>query len=238
MKQNSVSDVPSRRGLAAVYQFGHRVTGVAPPSVPDGGADGQQPQVPPLSAFPVTNLVSVLCIVIFVICLAIGFRPVHAWLHFPEIIEPGNRWQLWRLVTPALIHFGWLHIVFNVLWWYLLGRIVEFRQGRLRLLILFFASAIIPNFAQYVVSGVNFGGLSGVVYSLFGYVWVYGHLRPGEGLHVSMTIMTQILAWLVLGFSGFLDQWVMMANTAHLVGLLVGVFFALFYAALTKEDAR
>lgn len=221
--------------------MGHRLTGVVPPEGPPPNTRGDNgdspPGVPPLRAFPITNVVCIICMIIFAICLAIGYEPVHAWLHFPEIIEPGDRWQLWRWVTPALIHFGWLHIVFNVLWWFLLGRIVEFRHGSMRLVILFFASAIIPNFAQYVVTGVNFGGLSGVVYALFGYVWIYGHLRPGEGLHVSMTVMTQILAWLVFGFSGLLDHWVMMANAAHLGGLLVGAFTAFFYAAHATANA-
>lgn len=235
MKLGPASDALLQPQRGETLHRVHRLVGVSgphhngPPSAPQ---PGEPPvKMPPWRAFPVTNTVTVLCMVIFGICLAIGFWPVHGWLHFPELIEPGNRWQLWRLVSPALIHFSWLHIVFNVLWWFLLGRIVEFHHRSRRLIILFFASAIIPNFAQYVVTGVDFGGLSGVVYSLFGYVWVYGHLRPGEGLHVSMTVMVQIVAWLLLGFSGLLDDWVMMANAAHLGGLMVGAFLAFLYAS-------
>jgi GlpG protein len=170
------------------------------------------------------------------LCHTIGFEQVHAWFHFPDMTDADQHWQLWRWISPALIHYTWLHIVFNVMWWFLLGRIIEFHHQSWRLLLLFFTAAIIPNLAQYLVTGVDFGGLSGVVYSLFGYVWVYGHLRPGEGLHVSMTVMVQILAWLVLGFSGWLDSWVMMANAAHLGGLLVGVFFAIYYATHPNAD--
>ena len=192
----------------------------------------QRPTPPPLSAFPVTNAISILCIGVFAACFAWGFWPVFEWLRFPELIELEHLWQGWRWITPAFFHFGWMHIGFNVLWWFLLGRLVEFYQGSVRLLILFLAAALIPNFAQYIVTGVDFGGLSGVVYGLFGYVWVYGHLRPGEGLHVSMSLMVQILAWLVLGFTGWFEDWVgiRMANAAHLGGLLVGAFLAWLYA--------
>ncbi|MEJ2743757.1 MAG: rhomboid family intramembrane serine protease [Gammaproteobacteria bacterium] len=187
---------------------------------------------PMLLWFPVTSVISLVCVALFAMCYIWGYRAVFAWVHFPELTDSAYLWQVWRWLTPAVFHFGFVHILVNVLWWFILGRVIEVHQGSARLLILFVAAALIPNFAQYVVGGTNFGGLSGVVYGLFGYVWVYGHLRPGEGLFVSMSVMVQILAWLVLGFTGWLEALggFRMANAAHLGGLLVGAFLALLYA--------
>jgi len=184
-----------------------------------------------LSLFPVTYIITGICALVFMLSSFGDWRVIFYWLHFPDL-GAGQAVQLWRWVTPAFFHFGLLHIGFNLLWWYLLGRIVEYRQGSFRLALIFFVAAVAPNLAQYLVSGVGFGGLSGVVYGLFGYVWLYGHLRPKAGLFMPVGVMVQILAWLVLGFTGLLEQWVKMANTAHLVGLLSGLILALVASQL------
>ena len=49
--------------------------------------------------------------------------------------------QYWRLLTPAFLHFGWLHIVFNGLWLWELGHRVELLLGSRMLLALFLPMA-------------------------------------------------------------------------------------------------
>ena len=50
----------------------------------------------------------------------------------PEILSG----QLWRLFTPIIIHFGIMHIAFNLLWLYQLGSVIEQRQNTKRMLTL------------------------------------------------------------------------------------------------------
>ena len=137
-----------------------------------------------------------------------------------------------RLLGPAFLHFSWLHIVFNTMWWWQLGGDIEARLGKGVLLQLFFVSAIVSNVAQYLVSGPNFGGLSGVVYAVLGFVWWMSWLRPDKGLRLNNAIVGFMLIWLVLGFIDFLP--VNMANTAHLAGLVSGCVLALFQAKLKR----
>src|SRR5207253_1391288 len=82
--------------------------------------------------------------------------------------------QIWRLFTPMFIHFSPLHILFNMLWLRDLGSMIEGRQSSLHLLILVLVIAGCSNVAQCYVnmSGPIFGGMSGVVYGLLGYVWM------------------------------------------------------------------
>lgn len=128
--------------------------------------------------------------------------------------------QLWRLVTPIFVHFGLLHILFNMLWLKQLGTMVEQRQSPRFLALFVLATAVIPNTAQYLVSGNPlFGGMSGVVFALLGYIWIRSKVDPRSGYALPQFIVIWMMAWLVLGFTGLIGN---IANTAHLAWLAVG----------------
>ena len=48
----------------------------------------------------------------------------------------------WRFVTPAMLHFSILHILFNVFWWWYLGGRFERYYGTKWLILAFFICAI------------------------------------------------------------------------------------------------
>jgi GlpG protein len=128
--------------------------------------------------------------------------------------------QVWRLITPVFMHGGLLHLLFNM--WMLrdFGMMIEQRKGSLRLGLMMMLIAIPSNVAQYMLAGPWFGGMSGVVYGLFGYIWMKGKFSPHEGLALHQQTVVWMIAWFVLCFTGLLGS---IANTAHAVGLLVGM---------------
>jgi GlpG protein len=169
---------------------------------------------------PLTVLVLLLCLAVYCWQL-VDFQAARTSL---QLTEPS---QLWRWFTPALLHFTLTHLVFNLLWWLLLASALERRYGSLRLLNFTVITAVISNAAQYFMVGDNFGGLSGVVYALFGFCWL-SHKRypqPQSRVLISDPLAIFMLVWLVLGFADVL--WVSMANWAHLAGLLAGLVMAL-----------
>jgi GlpG protein len=87
------------------------------------------------------------------------------------------------------------------------------------------------NVGQFLVDGPYFGGLSGVVYGLVGYVWWLGWLMPEKGLTLSKSIIGFMLFWLLLGYTTILPFNI--ANTAHLLGLISGCCLA--YIKVLKE---
>ena len=133
--------------------------------------------------------------------------------------------EYWRLLTPAFLHFSWLHITFNALWLWELGALVERRLGTTMLLPLALVSGVASNVAQHLFSGPSlFGGMSGVVYALLGFCWLYNALVPGRSLHVPRPIIYIMLGWLVFCFVAPTELLGLgsIANAAHLAGFLVG----------------
>jgi GlpG protein len=134
--------------------------------------------------------------------------------------------EVWRLFTPIFIHFGLTHFFFNMLWLLQLGGMIEGRQGIGHLAFIVAVTALISNLAQYYVTGwPAFGGMSGVVYGLAGYVWIRGRFDRESGLYLHPQTVTILLVWLVICFTpviGFLVGGGV-ANAAHVAGLLVGM---------------
>ena len=183
-------------------------------------------------AGPITLLVMAVCVVIFALQQLGAGKAVFAALHFPAFSH--QEWQLWRWFSHALLHFSVMHIAFNLLWWWQLGGDIEQKLGSGKLLQLFLVSAALSGAGQYWVEGANFGGLSGVVYALVGYLWVIGYKAPQLGLSMPKPVIGFMLVWLVLGF---VQPFMAIANTAHLAGLLAGVAIGLVDAGRAKQSS-
>jgi GlpG protein len=186
-----------------------------------------------LKQAPFTSSVLAICIVIYLLAV-VGVSSPYSWLTIQPIVMLADTGQWWRVLGPALLHFSVLHIAFNLLWWWTLGKQIEKSFGISSLLMLFIFSAAVSNVAQLWVSGPNFGGLSGVVYALVGCVWWLGWLKPNWGLSLPKPIVGFLLVWLVVGYLDILP--VHMANTAHTVGLICGCLFAWFLVTRAKNE--
>jgi GlpG protein len=178
-----------------------------------------------LKSTPFMSLVLAICLGVFLLSYLGASNVIYQSLTIRSIDELLQSQQWWRLFTPAFLHFGAIHIIFNLIWWWLLGSQLERAFGSVSLAVIFAIAAISSNVAQLLVSGPNFGGLSGVVYALFGYVWWIGLLRPQWGMGLPNNLVYFLLGWLALGYFDVL--WVNMANEAHLFGLISGCLMAL-----------
>lgn len=135
---------------------------------------------------------------------------------FPEIMSG----QVWRLVTPIFLHAGLLHLVFNMMWLHQLGGAIERNEGSRYFLFMTLLTAIIVNTSQYLISGPLFLGMSGVVYMLFGYVWMMSKYKAGSSYALNQQTVVIMLVWLVVCLVGLIPN---TANTQHVMGLITGV---------------
>lgn len=169
-----------------------------------------------------------------------GFQVQGEHILYPTLTASLGEGQWWRLITPAFLHFSIAHIIFNLLWVWVIGRRIELVLGWPVLLFTFLSSGLASNFAQFWDSGPMFGGMSGFVFALLGFAWLWDRLKPGLIIGMPPALMGFMLFWLVLGYTGVLEQLGLgaIANTAHLVGLicgLVAVFPARYWLRLNSR---
>lgn len=149
------------------------------------------------------------------------------------LFEKLQEGEFWRLISPIFLHNDIFHILFNMLWLVVLGRQMEFRLGPGRLLGFIAISALFSNTAQYLMSGPNFIGFSGVLCAMLAFIWQRQRIAPWEGYqipHSSLTFMFWFLGGMAaLQTISFLSEIYLgsgfspgIANTAHLSGLFIG----------------
>ena len=163
--------------------------------------------------------------------------------------------EAWRTITPIFIHFGLIHLAFNGFMLFRLGGMLEHRYGTTFMGGLVLLTAIIPNILQgiipesldgsvplYAVEGAwiraNFGGLSGVLYGVFGFLWIRGALDPRADRLPNSTIVILII-WMFLGMFHVLESVGMgsIANWAHGGGLVVGAVLAYLYTLVRNPNS-
>jgi GlpG protein len=148
-------------------------------------------------------------------------------------MSPFRTGQPWRLLTPALLHFSLMHLGFNMLGLYYLGTQIEARRGWVRLLLMMLVIGVLSNLAEYEFGDPSwrdgqislhfhwtFGGMSGVIFGLFGYIWMKMRFEPDLGMGFSQQTFVMSMIWLVLCVIGAVGS---IANGAHISGLLLGM---------------
>ena len=169
-----------------------------------------------------------------------------AWMTNPDSMEVRlasiYRGELWRTISPIFYHHGTFHLVFNMLWLVQLGRMIETRYGTLRLAMIVVFSAIVSNVIQCVVpfqlGGAapilqnnllinHLGGMSGVVYALFGFIWFRMLYDPESRFFLPQSTVIILIGWLFFCMLSPQLGGVMgdgrVANWAHGAGMVMGL---------------
>jgi GlpG protein len=123
-----------------------------------------------------------------------------------------------------------------MLW--LLGGQLEIQKGSIAFLSLALFVSAISNVAQLFETSYLFGGLSGVVYGLVGYCWLWKHYEPE--IFFPDILMKFSIVWLILGYTPVTEWlgWGRMANAAHLYGLISGLVWGGLMIALKTMKGK
>ncbi len=138
-------------------------------------------------------------------------------------------------VTSSLLHSGWLHLLGNMWFLWVLGNAVNYKLGQLGYLGLYLVAALAGGMGHYAFDGSPVVGASGAVNGVIGAFLVFFPrndmlvfwiiwIRPGVNRLSSGWIILLWLVWdvllLSLGFGGNTALW------AHVGGFAIGFAIA------------
>jgi len=200
------------------------------PDVSRSSAPREVIQLPRSSSTPfVTYTILALSIIVYLLqqvtAYTLGYDlPAALGLKVNELISSG---QLWRLITPVLLHGSIVHIGFNMYALYLFGPRLENNFGHWRFLALYLISGFAGNVFSMMFTQAPSLGSSTAIFGLLGAhgIFVYQN-RSFFGEPITRAALTRIIQVavinLLIGLSPGIDNW------GHVGGLIGGTVFTWF----------
>ena len=188
------------------------------------------PELTRLPRYPITGGIGILAIAV----TAATWLGKDLSLLWPTAMI--RRGELWRLVTAILPHGDALHLAFNVYWLWVFGTLVEEVFGRAKtagLILLFALGSSAFEFA-FSRGGI---GLSGVVYGLFGLLWVLSKYDERFGDAVDERTIVVFVLWFFFCIAGTLTNAMNVANIAHGTGAVLGILAGFAMVQTNRRSA-
>ena len=140
--------------------------------------------------------------------------------------------QLWRLITPVLLHGSIIHLGFNMYALFVLGPGLERYYGHWRFLTLYLLAGFAGNVMSFLFTPAPSLGSSTAIFGLLGAqgIFLYQN-REIFGRPVQRALMNLVMIALVnlfIGLSPGIDNW------GHIGGLLAGTLFAWYAGPVLK----
>ncbi len=177
----------------------------------------------------VTHTIMGVTIVVYLLQMASQFifsgadYPAYFGMKINEAILAG---QIWRLITPVLLHGSFMHIGFNMYALFAIGAGMESRMGHLRFLMLYLVGGFAGNVFSFYFAGANSLGASTAVFGLLAAEGVFLYLNKelfGQRAQRALRNIVMVAGVnLFIGLSPGIDNW------GHIGGLLGGLIFAWF----------
>ena len=149
--------------------------------------------------------------------------PAYYGMKINEAILAG---QLWRLLTPVLLHGSLMHIGFNMYALFVIGAGMESRMGHLRFVMLYLVSGFAGNVFSFLFSDAPSLGASTAVFGLLAAEGVFLYLNKdlfGKRAQKALSNIIMVAGVnLFIGLSPGIDNW------GHIGGLIGGLTFAWF----------
>lgn len=155
------------------------------------------------------------------------------WLMSPFYIKKNK--EYYRFITSGLVHSDYMHLIFNMLTLWFLGRIVEPIFGEVLFIILYVSGIVISDIPTYFKHKDNYayravgasGGVSSVVFAAI----LFYPLVP-LCLYFLICLPAFVLGLLYLFYSAYMarnsnDRF---NHDAHLWGAIYGIVFSIVYA--------
>lgn len=166
----------------------------------------------------VTYILMGLCFLMYLVTLIMGESNATYLIlgaNYAPLVKNG---QIFRLITYAFLHGGIIHLLVNMYSLFIVGRQVENNFGKVRLLIIYFVSALTGGLLSALFSDGFSIGASGAIFGLLGALLYFGlQFR----LYLTDAIVSKIIPIIVLNLIiGFTVTGI--DNACHIGGLIGG----------------
>jgi rhomboid protease GluP len=130
--------------------------------------------------------------------------------------------QVWRFVTPVLLHGGLMHIAFNVYALYALGPEVESLYGTARFAIIYLLAGIAGNVLSFMFSPAPSLGASTALFGLIATELAFFYRHRDKFGEFGQSQLTNIFVVVAVNFSLGLSPGSRIDNWGHLGGFIGG----------------
>ena len=142
---------------------------------------------------------------------------------------------IWGLVSSSFVHLAIWHLGFNLYWFWILGRKIEFEMGRGFTLGLLLSAAFATGVGELALADTTGIGLSGVVYALVGFIVVRARYDSRFRGFLVPRVVRLFMVWLLLCVLLTASNVLPVGNAGHFAGLAWGAFVAWLH---TKRPLR
>lgn len=167
-----------------------------------------------------------------------GITQGHAYLGLSaDVINPGVVFRFadsvylagpgewYRVLSSGFVHFGVIHIAFNMYLLFMLGQILEPAVGRLRFVLVYFSALLAGSAGAMVLQPDGFhGGASGAVFGLMGAAFVGYRVRGINPFATGIGTLLVLNLFITFAIPGI-------SIGGHLGGVIAGAISALVVMA-------
>jgi membrane associated rhomboid family serine protease len=169
---------------------------------------------------PVTLTFSLLAVLVLVIDQLTGGRLVAQAFSIGASLDFTNPLQWPRLVTHAIGHANWAHLMGNFAFVLLLGPILEEKYGSNTLLFMMLVTALVTGIINILLMPTGLLGASGIVFMMILLV-SFTNIRAGD---IPLTFILVVILFLAREIVGALRE-DSIAQFAHIAGGVCGSLF-------------
>jgi rhomboid protease GluP len=144
--------------------------------------------------------------------------------------------EWWRLFTAMFLHFGLIHLAFNMWVLWSLGQLTERLFGSAYFLVLYLFSGLCGSLGSlYWHPDVNSAGASGAIFGVMGGLFAL-MVKPATRIPPSIAVAQRNSALIFIAYNLFNGLRPGIDNAAHIGGLLGG--FAMGWALARPVDVE
>jgi membrane associated rhomboid family serine protease len=199
-----------------------------------------------LKRFGMTQMLIIGNLVIFFITILAPYRVIQGDLGFrPTYLQNGE--NIYTVFTSMFIHNGAAHILFNMLFLFLIGLQLEDRVGKAKFAAVYFSAGLIGVLVESVVRWGSPGLIIGASAAISGAMGAMLLLYPRDRIPMFVLIifLPSVPVWAAVG-SWFGLQVLFAASdplgptaySAHIAGFLIGMVVAQLYPALAAKSEK